>query len=296
MLLSKTVEIQWRPIYKKYYIDLGYQYTKMGDTFEVKVEDLTPKSGVYITAQCDYCNRVYTTQWNTYQKHKDNISKDACGNMSCIQAKAHESFKEKYGVDSIHKVPELAEKSKQTCLKKYGAEYSILNEEVKLKIRNTLIKKNGCYRSQEMIQKSKNTCLERYGVEHYAQTLEYRMLRAQHRSRYEVNNSQPERKIPEYKDWRRLVFKRDDYTCQCCGMRSGQLNAHHVLDYKNHEDKRLDIDNGITLCVNCHKQFHSIYGKNGNDKQQLDKYILNHKTIIRMKRYAELMGIKPLEL
>lgn len=57
----------------------------------------------------------------------------------------------------------------------------------------------------------------------------------------------------EYKVWRRAVFIRDDYTCKICGVRGGRLEADHIKDWKNHPSERFDINNGQTLCKNCHK-------------------------------------------
>jgi len=61
------------------------------------------------------------------------------------------------------------------------------------------------------------------------------------------------RKSFEMNEWRRLVFKRDDYTCQLCGVRGGDLNAHHILSFVNFPKYRLEIDNGITYCEECHE-------------------------------------------
>ena len=58
----------------------------------------------------------------------------------------------------------------------------------------------------------------------------------------------------EYKEWRRKIFTRDNFTCQNCGIRGGRLNAHHVASWVDYPDKRYDVDNGITLCVECHKK------------------------------------------
>ena len=41
MLLSEEVEVKWNAKNKKHYVDLGYTYTKIGDSFTAKVEDLT---------------------------------------------------------------------------------------------------------------------------------------------------------------------------------------------------------------------------------------------------------------
>lgn len=62
------------------------------------------------------------------------------------------------------------------------------------------------------------------------------------------------RRRAEYKEWRRRVFERDDYTCQLCDKRGGQLNADHVKSFANHPELRTKLSNGRTLCVECHKK------------------------------------------
>jgi len=57
----------------------------------------------------------------------------------------------------------------------------------------------------------------------------------------------------EYKFWRRAVFERDDYTCKVCGKRGCRLNAHHVKSFAKFPELRFEIDNGITRCVDCHR-------------------------------------------
>ena len=59
----------------------------------------------------------------------------------------------------------------------------------------------------------------------------------------------------QLKAWRKEVFMRDNYTCQECGVK-GFIHAHHIKEWALYEDKRFDIDNGITLCVNCHSKIH----------------------------------------
>jgi len=60
----------------------------------------------------------------------------------------------------------------------------------------------------------------------------------------------------DYKDWRTKVYERDNYVCQKCGQKGGKLNAHHIKPYAEFPDLRLDIDNGLTLCEECHKKEH----------------------------------------
>lgn len=57
-----------------------------------------------------------------------------------------------------------------------------------------------------------------------------------------------------YIDWRISVFERDNYTCQECGIRGGTLNADHIKPYVAYPEVRYDINNGRTLCVDCHRK------------------------------------------
>jgi len=94
---------------------------------------------------------------------------------------------------------------------------------------------------------------------------------------YDFNKTEEERElgrsIEGYGIFIQSVYKRDDYTCQCCGERSGDLNAHHLDSYDWCKDKRTDPDNGVTLCNSCHRKFHLEYGFGHNTKQQFDEFI-----------------------
>lgn len=68
-------------------------------------------------------------------------------------------------------------------------------------------------------------------------------------------NNQDDRKTKEYKIWRDKVYKRDKYTCQHCGKR-GRLNAHHLKSYKEYPELRFTVENGLTLCIDCHREEH----------------------------------------
>ena len=59
-----------------------------------------------------------------------------------------------------------------------------------------------------------------------------------------------------YLEWRTNVFKRDGFTCQICNQVGGVLNAHHPKTWSEYPKLRYDIDNGVTLCVGCHKNLH----------------------------------------
>jgi len=86
----------------------------------------------------------------------------------------------------------------------------------------------------------------------------------------------------EYKDWRRQVFERDNYTCQVCGVRGGSLHAHHINNFSDNPELRLDLNNGVTICKDHHSpyvfaSFHNLYGKNNNTYEQLKEYIKRYQ-------------------
>ena len=90
------------------------------------------------------------------------------------------------------------------------------------------------------------------------------------------------------RQWISDIFTRDNFTCQMCGdNRGSNLNAHHIKSFSKiiqfYEittlEEALDceelwnINNGITLCEECHKKIHkklcisNKFKKKGSDKK-----------------------------
>lgn len=69
-----------------------------------------------------------------------------------------------------------------------------------------------------------------------------------------------------YLEWRSMVFERDGFTCQGCGIHGDYLESHHIKRFSEiiHEnniqsvenalvcDDLWDISNGVCLCRSCH--------------------------------------------
>lgn len=149
-----------------------------------------------------------------------------------------------------------------------GAEFYISKSQVR--------KNNFC--SKECVKKQPTTkmtkvclfCKSEYQVyrsqvKHRGSLYCDRICRGKHKSLLQVGENNPSwrggvstenhrlRQSKAFKEWRKAVFERDDYTCQFCGVRGGYLEPDHIKPFAYFKEDRFDIDNGRTLCKPCHK-------------------------------------------
>lgn len=68
------------------------------------------------------------------------------------------------------------------------------------------------------------------------------------------------RSCVEYRLWRKSVVERDNYTCIWCGSKE-KIQADHIKPFGLYPELRFAIDNGRTLCEECHKKTDSYAGK-----------------------------------
>lgn len=334
LILPQKVKIKWNGTSRQHYIDLGYQYTKIGDLFEVDVNHLSKGSCAIVKVKCDYCENLVDMEWrqylalrgntyccpeclkhkkktrdkngnlifveipyrnkewlyneyivknreaqdiadecginlrtlrewistfelnNKYQEKTKELSKDILEDLYFLQHKTSEEIGEIYGLSGNTII---------NIIRSYGFDIPSRSELMS----TYLYEKGGIEKARgnqsTMENRIKSSCRQR-GIafedfDGFATT-------EQHMAR---NNTY-------YKEWKNNVFKRDNYTCQCCGKRGGNLNAHHLYNFAEYEDLRYDVDNGITFCEYCHlvnypNSFHSIYGEKNNTPEQVYEFI-----------------------
>lgn len=79
------------------------------------------------------------------------------------------------------------------------------------------------------------------------------------------DNRNPKTTRPEYVRWRKKVLQRDHWTCQDCQKVGGELHCHHIKRWVDDIRARYDVNNGITLCVECHRGRHRKNPKRSKD-------------------------------
>jgi hypothetical protein len=80
------------------------------------------------------------------------------------------------------------------------------------------------------------------------------------RGRREILNTANKDWQRHYRIWKKKIFERDRYTCKKCGSNK-HLHAHHIKHRSKYPELEFDLDNGITLCKECHAEEHQYINK-----------------------------------
>ncbi len=72
-----------------------------------------------------------------------------------------------------------------------------------------------------------------------------------------------------HKCWSKSVLKKDNYICQICGIKKGKRIAHHIKSFSEYPNLRFAIDNGMTLCLKCHRYIHKL------NRDELGRFLPN---------------------
>lgn len=77
----------------------------------------------------------------------------------------------------------------------------------------------------------------------------------------------------DFSIWRLSIFQRDNFTCKKCLQKGGKLHVHHIFPVKKYHELIMEKNNGVTLCVNCHRLFHKLYGIDNANDVLFNKYL-----------------------
>jgi len=218
--------------------------------------DLKPRSHKKIWAVCDDCGEGRWLPMDGYR--------DLC--MSC-------SAKRKIFTESHRKNLSKSLTGRFMPSGKDNKNYGLQRTEEQKK--RLSITHMGNKPSEETKQKMSKSAMGRIVSEETKQKMS-----GENNHNYNPNLTNKERSIrreyPEYKEWRKAVYKRDNYMCQFCGM-TGIINAHHIESYKNNPELRTKVSNGITMCEDCHHNYHHQYGWGNSTEKQLKKFFGDNK-------------------
>ena len=340
MIKTQKVKVKWNPSNKKYYEELGYTYTKMGEEFEVKVEDLTKSSKVEVLCCCDSCNKELKWKYQSYNKYVKEEGKTYCRKCAMklygiehyrksrsnnIKKSFAQWLIEEYGDNALelywdynkntvdpwkisyrtsrikiwikcqekyyhgsyeincanfssgHRCPYCSSRKihpldslKQSIINEYGEEFFNIVWSDKNTIDPINLKPNSFIECWWNCPKGKHkpfkrSCSESKEAKYRCPNC-YEPLKGDDSPRWNPNLTQEERELSRhiegYNEWRKQVYERDNYTCQCCkNKQKNNLNAHHLNGYNWDKEHRLDIGNGITLCEEFHRELKILTNK-----------------------------------
>lgn len=268
-LLTKEVEIKIWHINSKHYSEKGYKFN-LGDIIKVKVEDLLKGSKFLVDVQCDYCGIVRKgIKYNNFTKLKSyreskNYYCQSCNAKVNNRLPIEEVIKRVESLQNGYKLLNPNDYENHDSVLKISCDKNHEYETTMASVQQGC-KCNVCWDEINKIRWI-GEGNPRYNPELTERT------RWRNRDTLEVV------------EWRRSVYERDNFTCQCCGQYQGNLHAHHLDGYDWAVEKRVDVDNGITLCSECHKEFHGLYGYGNNTRQQTEEFLIKVGKLTEQER------------
>lgn len=137
---DQIVVVKWHSHNKQYFIDKGFCFTKIGDSFEIPAKLLPSKSQTLVTCICDYCGKEYQTRYANY-KLSEQRGKIACKN--CKQLKISDTLKARYNSTSLWGVSEFRNRAKESMKQKYGKSYAMQTVQGQQRFKETMKTKYG---------------------------------------------------------------------------------------------------------------------------------------------------------
>jgi len=270
MILIQQIKVKISSNNAKYYENLGYKIPKkfsygkeryiLGSEIEVLVRDLQQNSNILVPTKCDSCGKESERPYYSYIKFNGICVKCASSSRSGSKSSnwkggvatsyCVDCGKKVYGNNNGKKTQRCSE-----CHKKHDISTHKFCIDCGKPISSVSLRCQKCFGQTKL--GSNNPSFD------HNMTNEER----EERLRYS-------RKIVK---WRTEVIKRDKCFCQKCKnkgkIHNSFLEAHHIFNFRDFKEKRLDIDNGITLCETCHIDFHKKYGKRNNNQEQLMEFL-----------------------
>jgi len=99
-----------------------------------------------------------------------------------------------------------------------------------------------------------------------------------------TNEDRQDRKYtPYYRSFLSEIHYLNSYMCILCE-NNKKCEVHHLDGYNWCKEKRMDVNNTVLLCKECHDEFHSLYGRGNNTKEQFIEWAGNKARILQSNR------------
>ena len=282
MIIEELVKVKINACNMHYYTNLGYhipkelkngiyRFNKTTTFIYVNSLHLTSSSTVMVKRLCFCCEEISKIPKYSYRKLCEDCAKKLCNSETKSECKKHKNSK--MNLCSCGKIKYIIANRCVDCYSK------------RERTRKPPRLCTTCKKVPLGYNKAKKQCLECYNKS--------RPSGSKHPNFNPLLTDKDRRKPShshEYKLWAKLVKKRDDFKCRTCNcIKGNNLCSHHLDGWSTFPEKRYQIDNGITLCENCHHpniygSFHNLYGTHNNTENQLIDYISyrkNNKTLLR---------------
>ncbi len=239
------IKLKWGGKNKYHFVNLGYKFTKISDEFYVTdPRHLMRESSVRVRVLCPDCKKVRVVDYKGLVRS---------GNTRCFECATKKDITgNRFGRLVALSPTEQPRHISKTNTKSY---WLFLCD---------------CGRTKKIV---------RHDVEAGKTTscgcLAKELVGERHHSWKEGTDRRRYRPDKKVKKWRMSVFRRDNFCCVVCGS-TMEIRAHHIANFHWAKHVRYDLDNGVTLCLVCHEEFHSIYGYKNNIDIQFEEYMDNY--------------------
>lgn len=237
MILTERVLVRPCGKFKEHYLKLGYNLP--AGILEVPVSELHSKSNAIVLAKCEDCGVEREVRFAQYRTFCASCSRKGVRNANwkgglptCVDC----------GVELTNRnYKDVVRKRCNPCRRVF---YTGENNALR-------IHENHICSCGEPKHKRAETCWECYTESVY--------------------NADRVKRGGGDTLWAKRVKALALHACNICGS-SEHLHAHHLQGFDKNPENRLEDDNGVCLCADCHIDFHKTYGFGDNTPEQFYEY------------------------
>jgi len=276
IILDEFVKIKWGTRNKKYYEQRGYEYTGIGTSFMCMVPDLTHGSSAMVRSRCPVCGRESKKPFHLISRQGHTLCQGCATTNDLTGIKFGRLLVTDRNWENDRVYWNCLCECGNTCVVRTdgltdGQCTSCGCYAIEVRRDNLTGKNNPSWTGGEIDfwcgwcgRKYKNKRSKK-GKSRFCSVRcwgkwKSKNLSGENSPRWDSSISEEEREKrrldTQVAKWAKRILKKDNWTCQYCLKYGGDLEAHHLFNYRDYPDVRTDINNGHALCRSCHFDFH----------------------------------------